>query len=152
MLLTVDVSLKVQQVTILELIRTKHVLAFVRSYKLTSIDNGCSEDEYTTELKPDVLFCYPIRIKGKTVSVCAVNVYGEVEVSPQPFLNSALLGCAVWFMTRPLYLRRKSSLDPLKRRLGGPHILFGRFGADAKSRNSRTEQNNRTSRTNQIPP
>jgi len=54
MLLTADVSLKVQQVTILELLRTKHVLAFVRRYKLTSIDNGCSEDEFTTEFKADV--------------------------------------------------------------------------------------------------
>lgn len=137
---TVDVSLKVQQVTILELLRTKHVLAFVRSYKLPSIDNGCNEDEYTTEFKADVLFCYPIRMKGKIVSVCAVNVYGEVEVSAQSFLNSALLGCVVSFMTRPFYLRRKSSLGPLCRSLGGPQILFGRFGADAKSRNSRTEQ------------
>lgn len=67
MLLTVDVSLKVLQVTILELLRTKHVLAFVRRYKLTSIDNGCSEDECTTEFMADVLVCYPIRIKGKIV-------------------------------------------------------------------------------------
>ena len=69
-----------QQVTILELLRTKHVLAFVRTYKLTSIDNGCSQDDYTTEFMPDVLVCYPLRIKGKTVSVCAMNVYGEEEV------------------------------------------------------------------------
>jgi len=43
-------------------------------------------------------------------------------------------------MTRPLYLREKSSLDPLCRRPGGPQILFGRFGAEAKSRN-RVEPN-----------
>jgi len=55
MLLTADVSLKVQQVTILELLRTKHVLTFVRRYKLTSIDNSCSEDEYTTEFKADAI-------------------------------------------------------------------------------------------------
>jgi len=81
MLLTADVSLKVQPVTILELLRSQHVLAFVRSYKLTSIDNGCSEDEYTTHFMADVPVCYPIiRIKGKIVSVCARNMYGEVEV------------------------------------------------------------------------
>jgi hypothetical protein len=79
MLLRADIYLKVQHVMILELLRTKHVLAFARSCKLTSIDNGCSEDEYTTEFKA-VLVCYPIRIKGKIVSVCTMNVYGEEEV------------------------------------------------------------------------
>jgi hypothetical protein len=80
MLLTADIYLKVQQVMILELLRTKHVLAFVRSCKLTSIDNGCSEDECTTEFKAVIIVCYPIRIKGKIVSVCTMNVYGEEEV------------------------------------------------------------------------
>jgi hypothetical protein len=101
MLLTVDISLKVQQVTILELLRSQHVLAFVRSNKLTSIDNGCSDDEYTTDFMADVPVCYSVRIKGKIVSVCTMNVYGEVEVLPQSFFDSSHLGCVVSFMIRP---------------------------------------------------
>jgi hypothetical protein len=140
MLLTVDVSLKVQPAMILELLQPQHVLAFVWSYKLTSIDSGCSEDEYTTDFMADVPVCYPIRIKGKIVSVCAMNVYGEVEVLSPVILQFSTIGVCGQLRDPAVYIRGKSSLAPLKRRLGGPQILLGRVGADTQSRN-RVEPN-----------
>ena len=128
-----------QPVTILELVRSQHVLAFVRSYKLTSIDNGCSEDEYTTHSLADVPVCYPMRIKGKIVCVRPECVWGSGDITPV-ILQLSTIGECGQLHDPAVYLRRKSSLDPLKRRLGGPQILFGRFGADTQSRN-RVEPN-----------